>query len=866
MMKKPRASTFFRFNKPALLPSLFILCITLYLFFETYNQLKEKNNALFELRAEAAKDAIKNRMKDYTQILKGAQGLLTLSDSVSRQEWKNYFQILNVEERYPGVQGIGYTVFIDREYKSTFEKNVRSEGFPNFYIWPGGDRELYTAITYIEPFNERNQRAFGYDMFADSARNKAMKTAIDTGRPALTTGIILVQETVDYVQKGFNLYLPVYKKGRKINTIAEKRANIVGFVYCPFRVDDLMGGILGKEFNDLNIAIYDSGLKPEKGLLYRSKKSEDEPSSSFQKKISLTVAENTWDIHFTAVPGFGYDRGFPFYLLAGGVLISGLVFIIMLSYNYIQKSTYLKQVITDNATAAIFILNKQGYCTFMNPAAEELIGYSFEEAKLEKLLYLLKDHSISDGPAEKSLVTALSFHKEMKKEEDIFIHKSGKKIYVSLNSKPIYENSDKISLLLEARDISQDKEAESALKQKNKTLQALNNIGINLSVELDLKKLLQQATDACTEIINAEYGTFFYNVSEDGNEKKMIYSLSGKDQLAMEQFLQSLEGERLLGTFRSSIMAKDEKLDKNILAAILQGNAKLESYLSLPVISRSGKVIGRLCFGHTKVDAFKENDKEIVKGIAAQAAIAIDNSSLFEAINAQNIELTKINNDLDNFVYTASHDLKAPVLNIEGLVYVLTKALNENKMEKIAPMIGMIKTSVLKFKDTIQALTEVAKTNKNVEDEIVAINIKDLFEDIKISIKDIIESSGAIITAEFEWSEVCFSKSNIRSVLLNLITNAIKYRSPDRKPVIELFSKKEGDQFILKVKDNGLGIAKEHHARIFLMFKRIYTQVEGTGVGLYLVKRIVENQGGTIAIESEVNKGTTFTICLPMIS
>src|SRR5690606_4876411 len=130
-------------------------------------------------------------------------------------------------------------------------------------------------------------------------------------------------------------------------------------------------------------------------------------------------------------------------------------------------------------------------------------------------------------------------------------------------------------------------------------------------------------------------------------------------------------------------------------------------------------------------------------------AIALDNSQLFETINNTNEELIKINNDLDNFVYTASHDLKAPVLNIEGLVYVLTKALKEGKMEKAETMIEMIKTSILKFKETIQALTVVGRTNKYIDDEVVKLNLKRLDQDILLSIADMVEAAYAHIQTDF---------------------------------------------------------------------------------------------------------------------
>src|SRR5699024_8587656 len=127
------------------------------------------------------------------------------SDTVSRQAWKGYVEGVNVKEHYPGVQGIGFAVFVPDSSKNTFEASVREEGFPDFAIWPANPRELYTAILYLEPFDSINKRAFGFDMYTDSARNKAMNKAIDTGQPTITSGIILVQEILDEVQKGLNL-------------------------------------------------------------------------------------------------------------------------------------------------------------------------------------------------------------------------------------------------------------------------------------------------------------------------------------------------------------------------------------------------------------------------------------------------------------------------------------------------------------------------------------------------------------------------------------------------------------------------------------------------------------------------------------
>ncbi len=124
-----------------------------------------------------------------------------------------------------------------------------------------------------------------------------------------------------------------------------------------------------------------------------------------------------------------------------------------------------------------------------------------------------------------------------------------------------------------------------------------------------------------------------------------------------------------------------------------------------------------------------------------------------------------------------------------------------------------------------------------------------------------IKSSKAEIHVETDSHPVIkFSKKNLKSVIYNLLSNAIKYRSAERKPEIFISTEQQDGYLTLKIKDNGLGVEKDKQSKMFSMFKRFHDHVEGTGVGLYIVKKIVENAGGKIEVESEVNKGTTFTI------
>lgn len=228
-----------------------------------------------------------------------------------------------------------------------------------------------------------------------------------------------------------------------------------------------------------------------------------------------------------------------------------------------------------------------------------------------------------------------------------------------------------------------------------------------------------------------------------------------------------------------------------------------------------------------------------------------------------NEELKRVNNDLDSFVYAASHDLKAPVSNIEGLLTTLQESIPQEVLteENVTKIMDMISQSISRFKGTILDLTEITKIQKSQEEDINTVNILEVIEDVKVGIRELILRSTADIRIYAEGcTEIKFSKKNLNSILYNLITNSIKYKSPDRAPVVEI-QLNELDQFmVMTVKDNGLGFNPSDKFKIFTMFKRLHNHVEGIGVGLYIVKKIVENTGGKIEVDSIPGEGSVFKV------
>ena len=232
-----------------------------------------------------------------------------------------------------------------------------------------------------------------------------------------------------------------------------------------------------------------------------------------------------------------------------------------------------------------------------------------------------------------------------------------------------------------------------------------------------------------------------------------------------------------------------------------------------------------------------------------------------EELRLSNENLRRINVDLDNFVYTASHDLKAPISNLESLMTML-KSEPVHESERGRFIINKIDSSIQKFKDTLNALSEITKVQQNMESANEHLSIQEVLDGVKEDIKETIQQTNAEIKEEIKADNLYFPRINLRSIIYNLLSNAIKYQYPDRTPLVQVRTYEKDDFVVLEVEDNGLGMSERQQKKLFTMFKRFHDHVQGSGIGLYMVKRMVENKGGHIEVNSEENKGSTFRVLL----
>jgi PAS domain S-box-containing protein len=263
---------------------------------------------------------------------------------------------------------------------------------------------------------------------------------------------------------------------------------------------------------------------------------------------------------------------------------------------------------------------------------------------------------------------------------------------------------------------------------------------------------------------------------------------------------------------------------------------------------------------------------EIVQWIGTYTDIHEQKTALERIDLAQNLlrdnfdELTRVNIDLDNFIYTASHDLRAPITNIEGLVYALVSELPAEAalQSQVALILRLMQDSVERFKHTIDQLTDVSKLQREHGAAAERVPLAAVVEDVRLDLEPLIRSVGAEVAVEVaECPPFPLSEKNLRSVVYNLLSNALKYHAPERRPQVRLHAHCTDQYLLLTVQDNGLGLDQAGQQKLFGMFQRLHDHVEGSGIGLYMVKRMIENAGGHIEVKSQLGVGSTFLVYLP---
>jgi signal transduction histidine kinase len=341
-----------------------------------YNRqnIKQAARQDFEFSCNQIRVRIETRLDEHAQLLRGGKGLFAVSDTITREDWRDYYATIKLTTYLPGIQGFGYAQVIMpgqiQKHEERFGK-VYADYKHDYKIYPEGPREIYSSIIFLEPHNERNKAALGFDMFNEPVRNKAMVAARDSNSSMLTGKVTLVQEIDNDVQPGVLMYIPDYKPGMPIATVEERRTALRGWIYSPYRMRDLMRGILGSmghyENDPLRLEIYDDTLISDNSKLYDSRIEDSViiEKPNVHQTLRAEFNGKIWTLVFTGrkdeMSMFHHSQVF---ILFAGVIISVLLFI--LSMLEIRSTFRAKQIQVLNTQLEKLNADKDRFMTILS--------------------------------------------------------------------------------------------------------------------------------------------------------------------------------------------------------------------------------------------------------------------------------------------------------------------------------------------------------------------------------------------------------------------------------------------------------------------------------------------------------------------
>lgn len=401
-------------------------------------------------------------------------------------------------------------------------------------------------------------------------------------------------------------------------------------------------------------------------------------------------------------------------------------------------------------------------------------------------------------------------------------------------------------------------------REERDTLEIVNQVGRALAAELDEDKLVQSIIDYGTRLAGAAHGTFFHHAVHGGNQR-LKHAVSGLPEdafaslglLDAQLFAAPLSRERIV---LADDVRRDERFPPGTPLPGMPPGLEIASYLAVTVASRTGVVLGGLFFSHPLPGIFSERSQMVLSGVAAQAAIALDNARLFREAQVLIADLDKSNRELDQFAYVASHDLKAPLRGISNLSQWLEEDLGDAITADGREQLRMMRNRVQRMEGLINGILDYSRAGR-VRAKLETVAVDKL-------LADIIELSAAPEGARIEIGEgmptLRTERVPLQQVLMNLIGNALKHAKRS-DPQVRIGVQDAGDRVEFSITDNGPGIAPEYHERIWGIFQTLEPRdtVEGTGIGLAVVKKIVESKRGHVGLDSREGAGATFRFTWP---
>lgn len=560
----------------------------------------------------------------------------------------------------------------------------------------------------------------------------------------------------------------------------------------------------------------------------------------------------------------------------------------------LAQSLALKRATLDSTTDGILAVDKEGRVTDYNEQFLAMWGLSHE--------------LMAAGRREPLLAAAVRQLKDpeqfLSRTEEVYALDAPESVdALELLDGRVFERFSRIQCIGKRvvgrvwsyRDITDRIHAEEMLRDEARSLELLNKTGAAIAAQLDLQNVVQIVTDAATELTGAKFGAFFYTRTDEKGEAFMLYTLSGAPREAFEKFGHpratalfgpTFKGE---GPIRSDDILQDARYGTMAPHhGMPAGHLPVRSYLAMPVVSSSGEVIGGLFFGHPDPGIFTERAERIIIGVAAQAAIAIDNARLYEAAQkelatrkdaeAEREQLLASEKEAreraeremrmkDEFLATLSHELRTPLNAILGWANVLR---GSTTAEDIAEGIEIIERNARAQAQIIEDLLDMSRIiSGKVRLDVQRVDLMQVIRSAMESVKPMADAKGIRMTSVLDplAGPITGDPARLQQVLWNLLTNALKFTT--RGGRVHIVLARINSHLEISLSDTGQGIAADFLPHVFDRFRQADASTtrlhRGLGLGLAIVKNLVELHGGSVRAHSAgANEGSTFTISLPV--
>ncbi len=779
------------------------------------SQLRQREIAIeraeFALRVNEVVSGLQHRMTANAQILRGVAGLFESTGEVSREGFRRYVEGLRLDQYYPGIQGIGYAAVVPAADQARHVALMRAQGLPDYAIRPPGNRDPYSAVIYVEPFDWRNQRAIGFDLLTEPVRAAAAARARDQDEAAMSDRVTLKQEADGEVQAGVLLFVPVYHAGLPLDTVAQRRSALRGWAYAALRIQDAVDAFLRNDYRELSmrlsLQIFATEPQTPESLLYNLNPEPDAAPGHLEIVRPITIAGSDWI--FRVAPRVAHPAGWRAHAVSLIVIVTGALLTLALAL-----SMYL---LTRNHLRVAAALDAAGRA---NRALAERTG----------------ELADSEGRVRAKLAALLD---------------------------PAGD--------LETLDLADIVDCH-AIQQIMDEFYRLTQIGVGM-IDLQGRVLVGTGWQTiCTRFHRIHPVTAGHCVESDTLLSRGVapgaYRTYRCKNGMWEMVTPIMVGTKHIGNlFLGQFLFDDESLDVEGFRAQARRYgfdeaAYLAAYTQVPRWSRDKVDTVMRFYGR-----FAELISRLSHANIQLARTLTEQQRGEQALLVAKEQAEAANRAKSMFLANMSHEIRTPLNAILGFAQVLVRDPGLNAIQRDG--LVTIQRSGEHLLTLINDILDLAKIEAGrMTQQAAPFELPQLLVDIEAFFRQRVRDRGLELTCETRGLHrmVVGDKLRLRQVLINLVGNAVKFTPTGQVTVRGECASGDGVRF--SVLDTGTGIAAEDLTRVFTPFSQTAagrTLQEGTGLGLALSSQFVRLMGGELAVDSRPGRGScfTFTIALP---